>query len=171
LQCASCSEYPRCVLFACFILWLGLFWAESRACCTFLMGFKFSFGARSSSRHIHRFSHGVPDRRGLRRPNIDHRPQTSTTNRIKPACAVAVGQRMGQTKSRRNIIAIFGKHVHTLKNTSRFATFDKRVHTLSTHTIHDLPWCYSRYAIPRLTGTLLGSAKEPLGDLTYSLNC
>jgi hypothetical protein len=117
------------------------------------------------------FSHGVPDRRGLRRPNIDHRPQTSTTNRIKPACAVAVGQRMGQTKRRRNIIAIFGKHVHTLKNTSRFATFDKRVHTLSTHTIHDLPWCYSRYAIPRLTGTLLGSAKEPLGDLTYSLNC
>ena len=61
------------------------------------------------------FSHGVPDRRGLRRPNIDHRPQTSTTNRIKPACAVAVGQRMGQTKRRRNIIAIFGKHVHTLK--------------------------------------------------------
>ena len=61
------------------------------------------------------FSHGVPDRRGLRRPNIEHRPETSSTNRIKPACAVAVGQRMGQTKSRRNIIAIFGKHVHTLK--------------------------------------------------------
>ena len=115
MQCASCSEYPRFVLVACFILWLGRFGAESRACCTFLMGFKFSLGARSSSRHIHRFHTESPTGAAFGDPTSTIDPQTSTTNRIKPACAVAVGQRMGQTKRRRNILAIYGKHVHTLK--------------------------------------------------------
>ncbi len=75
------------------------------------------------------FSHGVPDRRGLRRPNIDHRPQTSTTNRIKPACAVAVGQRMGQTKRRRDIIATLLANMYT-----RLKTHPDLPHLINVYT-------------------------------------